>query len=152
MNKLAILALSFSALTILPGCQTEYTSELDINVSAHTQTDAVINAYFEGLNKNDISDVPFAENAVLLNPMLADPVIGADDIKQLINGAIGTLETANVKRRIVDGENACVMFDYVDKSGLVVNIVDCFVVKNGEIVDLELYYDPRRFLELAPPN
>lgn len=149
MKQRNTLACSIAALILLPGCQTAFAPESRAAADS-AQTVAVVEAYFAGLNQNDISAVPFAPDAVLLNPMLPDPVVGADNIKQLINGAIGTLDAADVKRQVIDGNKACVLFDYIDQSGLTVNIVDCFVVEDGEIVDLQLYYDPRRFLEAAP--
>lgn len=138
-----------TALFALPACAGQTAPEPDPKAQQSAQTAAAVDAYFAGLGANDMSEVPFAANAVLTNPLLPEPVQGGDKIKEVITGAIQTLEEARIERRIVDGANACVVFDYVDASGLVVDIVDCFVVEDGEITDLQLYYDARLFLAAA---
>ena len=109
----------------------------------------VAQRYFDGLSRKDMSEVPYAEDAILWAPLgpngLAEPIRGRDAILAFFAGVFPVLGRVEVKNLFAEGEWACgrAFISLSQPAGAVLRVNDVFRIVDGQIVEQENHYDPR---------
>lgn len=103
-----------------------------------------IQAYFDGLNRKDISAVPFAPDAVFSTPMIPEPIRGEAAVRRFVESTLPGFTGTQVERHIVDGEHAFTLFriNWPQRGGSIPSS-DYFYVVDGRIKEIRVYFDPR---------
>ena len=109
--------------------------------------EAIARLYFDGLNKKDISSVPWSTGARLhapLNPNggAANPITGRENIRAFFEPILPNISSVKVLRTFVSGDWVAVRAD-IAVGPAVLRVVDCLKIENGQIVEQENHYDPR---------
>ena len=112
------------------------------------ETRSAIELYFEGLGTGDVSRIPLGESVSFVGPMVPQAVRGEAAVRELLAEIAAGLRKMIAERILVDGEYSCAPFELQvnDTSVPPISGVDCFRVVNGEIVEIEPFYDPRPLL------
>ncbi|MDP3675996.1 MAG: nuclear transport factor 2 family protein [Novosphingobium sp.] len=109
----------------------------------------VARAYFDGLNRKDLSAVPYADDAIMWAPLgpngLDQPIRGKKAIIEYLEGVFPILGEVEVQNLFADGEWACgrAFLQLTNPAGAMLRVNDVFHVVGGEIVEQENHYDPR---------
>ena len=91
--------------------------------------------YIEGLQANNFTHVPFD------GPVL-EQLVGRAVVVETLTQVAHQMTDIRVKQQIVQGEHACVLFQFV-AAGEVIEVCDYFRVSNGSIVEIRAFFDPR---------
>lgn len=112
-----------------------------------------VETHLKGLGARDISASPFHEDIEFVGP-IGPPIKGARAVRAVFSGFFSTIKGININRHIVDGEWCATVFDFHTTFGII-PMVDCLHVRDGQIMSIRVYYDPRPILEgmsrAAPP-
>jgi glyoxylase I family protein len=108
---------------------------------APNATIEIVTAYFDGLRRKDVDDVPFSADVRFESP-LSPPLNGADSVKEFLRGIFPALTGVRVLQLLSEGEYAAVRFE-LDTIYGVIAAFDWFHVVDGAIVAFRPYYDPR---------
>lgn len=106
-------------------------------------------AYFDALNRKDLSDIPYAEDAILWAPLgpsgLNEPIRGKKAILGFFESVLPALGRVEVQNLFSDGEWACgrAFITLEQPAGAVLRVNDVFRIVDGQIVEQENHYDPR---------
>lgn len=121
----------------------------DTESMSEGQITSILEAYFDGLRANDVSDVPFTENVVWENPLTrlqGEPVRGRDNVIEALETAATNMPQINIERHIIDGNNACSIFEWMNKrDGFTVPTADYFEIEDGSIKRDLTYFDLSNF-------
>ena len=104
-----------------------------------------VEAYLNGLGSRDLSAAPFHPDITFEGP-LGPPIHGAAALREFLTGLFPAVKGVRIARHIVEGEWCATAFDFDTTFGTI-PIMDCFRVKDGQIVSVRPYYDPRPVLE-----
>lgn len=111
---------------------------------------AIAQAYFDGLAKKDLSQVPYADNATLRAPLnpnggSANVIQGKNNILAFLTPLLPSLGKINVIRHFVEGDWVATRADVglAAKPDNPLRVIDAFRIENGKIVEQENHYDPR---------
>lgn len=105
--------------------------------------------YFDALNRKDMSDVPYAEDAVLWAPLgpngLDEPIRGKQAILAYFENVLPVLGPVVVQNLFSDDNWACgrAFITLAQPAGAVLRVNDVFRIVDGQIVEQENHYDPR---------
>ena len=109
----------------------------------------IARAYFEGLQRKDLSEVPYAEDAVMWAPLGPDgldkPIRGRTSILAFFESVFPILGSVEIKNLFADGEWAAgrAFITLTQPAGAVLRVNDVFRIHDGKIVEQENHYDPR---------
>ena len=83
-----------------------------------------------------------------VGPMLPEAVQGEPEVRELLANVSAGFQEIVAERILVDGEYSCAPFEFqvTDDSVPVITGVDCFRVVEGQIVEIQPFYDPRPLL------
>lgn len=110
------------------------------------QTRAFIHDYFNSVGAGQLQDIPIAENCSYSGSMLAETIRGAEAVRGHIGQIMPFVERIEVKREIVEGENAAVTVKLLGFGNKQVHGVVLFRVEGGELTALENLFDSRQLL------
>ena len=105
-------------------------------------------SYFNGLKTKDVSRIRFASNVTFTTVIIPRPERGEAAVRELTQGFANRLLGIRVDRLMIDGNYGCARFEIDWPEKVVAHSIDYFQFKNGEIVSIEVYWDPREFLAL----
>jgi hypothetical protein len=115
-----------------------------------TQLAAVVKAYFDGLSRKNISDVPWSESVTLRAPLAEGgsdkPLSGRTAVAEYLEAVLPALgEVRLVDWYVNDSLTAVVgKAEITLTNGRTLRVADLFEVDNdGRIVAQENHYDPR---------
>jgi glyoxylase I family protein len=100
-----------------------------------------VEAYFDGLRRKDLSQVPFAPSVSFESP-LSPHILGVKAVTEFLSGVFPALKDVRVKQHIVEDGYVATRFDLETTFG-VIPAFDWFRVSNGLIQELRPYFDPR---------
>ena len=101
----------------------------------------VVEGYFDGLRKKDLSEVAFAPDVTFEGPLSAK-LNGEQAVADFLTGLFPAIRDIRVKQHIVEGEYVATVFDFDTTYG-VIPVFDCFRVSNGKLKQIRPFYDPR---------
>lgn len=109
----------------------------------------ILDAYLEALDEGAVSSVPFTDDVVLENPQTRDegqPVQGRENVVELLEILAADMPRVELDRHIIDGNQACSIFEWEATDGTVVPTVDCFEIQDGAIARVRIFFDTAVFL------
>ena len=112
--------------------------------SAQRQRDsiaALLDAYVNGYKTGDWGKVRFAADVTFEGPLTNAKIVGKPALQKFLSNV--RAKDVRVKRRIIDGQFACVLADFETTEGIVVPFCEFFHINDGEIVEIRPYFDPR---------
>jgi glyoxylase I family protein len=101
----------------------------------------VIEAYLDGLRTHDLSRVPFDPDVNFESP-LAPRVAGRDAVVGALNGILPAVSGVRVQSHIAEGEYVATRFDLETPAGWI-EVFDRFRVRDGRLLEIRPFYDPR---------
>lgn len=108
-----------------------------------------VTAYFEGLRRKNLDDVPFSADVQFESP-LSPPITGAQPVREFLKSVFPAMTGVRLQRVLSDGEYAAVRFELDTVYG-VIPAFDSFHVIDGAIVALRPFYDPRPITSALTP-
>jgi hypothetical protein len=130
----------------------------DSIVERHNALRRVVDAYFNGLKRNDLSQVPWHHDVALRTPLApggADtPILGDEKVREFFN-AIAPLVTDVTVNEVYFADNGTSVAARADVSiaqpPCTLRVLDRFDVDNdNKIVEQENHFDPRPALAQPP--
>ena len=109
-------------------------------MAANATIDAVM-AYFDGLRRKDVDEVPFSADVQFESP-LSPAIKGAQSVREFLASVFPAITGLRVQQVLSEGEYAAARFELDTVYG-VIAVFDWFHVVDGAIVALRPYYDPR---------
>ena len=109
----------------------------------------IAKAYFDGLDRKNLSNVPYADDAIMWAPLgpdgLKKPIRGKAAIVAFLEGVFPILGKVEVQNLFAEGEWAGgrAFIHLTQPAGAMLRVNDVFRVADGKIVEQENHYDPR---------
>jgi catechol 2,3-dioxygenase-like lactoylglutathione lyase family enzyme len=100
-----------------------------------------VTAYFDGLRRKNVDDVPFSEDVLFESP-LSPTMSGAPSVRDFLKSVFPAITGVRVQQLLSEGEFAAARFELDTVYG-VIAAFDWFHVVDGAIVAMRPYYDPR---------
>jgi limonene-1,2-epoxide hydrolase len=126
------------------------------DIAEKTTKVRTVEAFLEGLTRNDIDMMPFASDVVLASPLDPEhPARGKANVVAFLKTRVFPkvpVHSAKVERHIVEGDNVATLWEATFKlSGrdVVVPIFDFFRVSDGLIHEVRPYFDPKPLKDAA---
>ena len=104
-----------------------------------------VESYLDGLQRKDLSHVPFAPSVSLESP-LSPRIMGIKAVSEFLTGMFPTIRDVRTKQHIVENDYVATRFDLDTASG-VIPVFGCFRVANGLIQEVRPFFDPRPITE-----
>jgi hypothetical protein len=115
-----------------------------------TDFEAIAEAYFGALEDGNLAKVPWANDVVLRAPLAArNPLTGRKEVEDYIGPLAGKLGEVRI-RQIFIGSSRDAMA--VEAMVGPLHVLDKFVIRDGQIVEQQNFYDPRPFLDAPTPG
>jgi len=115
--------------------------------SAQRQRDSIaklLDAYIDGYKTGDFGKTRFAADVTFEGPLTDGRILGKPAVQKFLSTV--RAKDVRVKRRIIDGQFACVVADFETTEGIIVPFCEFFRIKDGEIAEIRPYFDPRPFV------
>jgi glyoxylase I family protein len=101
----------------------------------------VAESYLRGLNKGDLSEVPFSRDLVFESP-LTPRLNGVEPVREFLEGVLPVIKGARILDSIANDDRVVIRFE-LDTSHGVIPACDFIRIKDGCISEIRPYYDPR---------
>ncbi len=111
-----------------------------------SQREVVENAvrqYFQGMNDNDAAAIPLADDVVFTGPMQPEPVTGEAAVRQLLDEISPFIARMDRKLTIIEDDHAAVVAEFEGLNGVVIESVELFRVRDGQISFNQSFFDTR---------
>jgi ketosteroid isomerase-like protein len=102
---------------------------------------ALLDAYVNGYKTGDWGKVHFAADVTFEGPLTNEKIVGKPALQKFLSNV--RAKDVRVKRRIIDGQFACVLADFETTEGTVVPFCEFFHIRGGQIAEVRPYFDPR---------
>jgi SnoaL-like domain len=149
MLRLILLALALAALPTVASPQVPSRPRNTTNTS-RAQAERALDSYFAAMRSHDFSGVPFTREAVFRGSLHTEPIRGDSAVRAFLVAVARGARSVQPQWRVIDGERACVHYEYDSKDGAVVPVVACFRLEAGQIAEERAFFDPRPLL--TPPQ
>jgi len=106
-----------------------------------------VDAYFEGMRRGDMSDVPFSDDVTFESP-LTTPLAGIGAVRGFLAGVLPAISGVTVKQRWTSGSEVAAVVEFQTVAGPV-PAAEWFRVVDGRIASVRPFFDPRPLV--APP-
>jgi len=100
---------------------------------------SVVESYIIGLGSGDFSKVPFAKNITYESPLT--PKIQGQEAINFLSGLFPLMRGSEIVQHIVEGEYVASLFILHTPKGKT-HVFDKFRVVDGELQEINPYYDP----------
>lgn len=143
MNNNKYYVFLVSLLTVWAGLAMSGCSK-NTDQSSQDQKDsiaALLDGYVNGYKTGDWGKVRFAADVTFEGPLTNAKIVGKPALQKFLSNV--RAKDVRVKRRIIDGQFACVLADFETTEGIVVPFCEFFHINDGEIVEIRPYFDPR---------
>ena len=112
-------------------------------MSERSTVERAIALYFEGINANDVSRIPLADDVVISGPMMPEPIHGEAEVRQYLNETAPFMSRMTQKTILIDGENAAVTLEFEGLNSVVIAGAEFYRVRNGLICQAQVFFDTR---------
>jgi Domain of unknown function (DUF4904) len=113
--------------------------------SEERQTTAkLLDAYIDGYKSGDWGKVRFAADVTFEGPLTNGKILGEAAVQKFLSNV--RAKDVRVRRKLIDGQLACVLADFETADGTVVPFCEFFRIKDGQIAEIRPYFDPRPFI------
>jgi len=118
-------------------------------MSDRTAVERAVNLYFEGMNSNDPSIIPLAEDVVVKGPMMPEPLRGEAQTRWYFEETAPFMARMDRKQTIIEGDTAAVILEFEGLNGVVIEGAEFFQVRDGLICLQKIFFDTRPLLQGA---
>ncbi len=112
-------------------------------MSDRTDMERIIGLYFKAINSNDASIVPLTDDVVICGPMLPEPITGEAAVRQHIVDTAPFIARWVEKFSVIEGDSAAVVLEFESLNGLIIEGAEFFRVRDGEICQIQNFFDTR---------
>lgn len=112
-------------------------------MSERSETERVISLFFQGLNSNDASIIPLADDVVMSGPMMPEPISGKAAVQAYLDEIAPFMARMDPVTSVIEGENAAVIVEFEGLNGVVIQGVEFFHIRNGLICADQVFFDTR---------
>jgi len=112
-------------------------------MSERSEVERAIRLYFTGINANDASIIPLADDVVMSGPMMPEPIIGVAAVREYIEETAPFMARMDQKTTVIEGENAAVILEFEGLNGVVIAGAEFYCVRNGLICRAQVFFDTR---------
>jgi ketosteroid isomerase-like protein len=124
---------------------------LEIGMSERAEKLRAVEAFLQGLTRNNTRMMPFAPDVVLKSPLDPEhPAVGREAAVAFLEDRVFPripVRKAEVERHIVEGDCVATLWNATialrNGSEVVIPIFDFFHVKDGTIKEIRPYFDPK---------
>jgi hypothetical protein len=109
-------------------------------------TSSAAAALFDALKAKDLSAAPLAENVIYQSPLSGEPIRGRANVARFLAAYLPVLKEVRIERQITDDSHTALVWHAESTFGPLTLVYICRV-EQGEITEVQAYYDPRGFLE-----
>ena len=112
--------------------------------SPQQQRDSItklLETYIDAYKTGDFGKAGFAADVTFEGPLTNGRIAGKPAVQKFLSTV--RAKDVRVKRQIIDGQFACVLADFETTEGIVVPFCEFFRIRNGLIVEIRPYFDPR---------
>lgn len=106
----------------------------------------LVSRVMEAYGGDDASVAPLADDVVHRGPMVPKPLRGAAEVQQHIADIAPFVARMELKRLIVEGDSAAVIFEYEGINGVVIEGAEFFRFRDGLICEQQVFFDTRQLL------
>jgi hypothetical protein len=112
--------------------------------------ESIAQAYFTALSDGNLGPVPWAPDVVLRAPLAErNPLTGRAEVEGYLQPLAGNLGDVQIREIFIStSRNAMAVEANVGP----LHVLDKFVIKDGQIVEQQNFYDPRPVLNAPPPG
>jgi limonene-1,2-epoxide hydrolase len=103
----------------------------------------ILETYAQAMKTGEYDKVHFAPDITFLGPLTNGVIVGEEQVMRFLAKVSEGVKDVRVKRRVIDGDFACVIADLETKDGHVVPFCEFFRVVDGRIAEIRPYFDPR---------
>lgn len=100
---------------------------------------SIVESYITGLGSGDFSSVPFSKDITYESPLT--PKIQGQEAIDFLSGLFPLMRGAEIVQHIVEGDYVASVFILHTPNGKT-HVFDKFRVVNGELKEINPYYDP----------
>jgi hypothetical protein len=120
-------------------------------IGKHDQTsfEAIAQAYFGALADGNLARVPWAEDVLLRAPLAAKPLAGRREVEGYLGPLAGNLGEVQIRSMYISPSGDAMAVEAVVGP---LHVLDKFVIRDGQIVEQQNFYDPRPVLEMTAPG
>jgi hypothetical protein len=118
--------------------------------TSRAQAERILDMYFDGMSSHDFSHLPMTPDAEFRGSLHPEPVRGESALREFLIAVSNGARTVTPKWRVIDGDRACVHYEYQMNAGAVVPVVACFRFDAGRIAEERAFFDPRPFVKQSP--
>ncbi len=101
----------------------------------------IVEGYLNALEEKDLSLAPLADDVEFTDPIAGEDA-GAENFKAFLSGFLSAIKDVKVFSHICESETVITHFAVETIFGTI-PILEKFVIKDGKIVELNGFYDPR---------
>jgi hypothetical protein len=112
--------------------------------------ESIAQAYFTALNDGNLARVPWSPDVVLRAPLAAqNPLTGREQVEDYLRPLAGNLGEVQIREIFISvSRNAMA----VEANAGPLHVMDKFVIRDGQIVEQQNFYDPRPVLDAPAPG
>jgi SnoaL-like protein len=118
-------------------------------LTSRAQAARALDSYFAAMHSHDFSSVPFTREAVFRGSLHTQPIRGDSAVRAFLVAVAEGARSVQPQWRVIDGDRACVHYEYHRNEGAVIPVVACFRFEAGRIAEERAFFDPRPLLTPA---
>lgn len=112
--------------------------------------ESIAEAYFGALSDGNLGRVPWADDVVLRAPLAAsNPLSGRQEVEDYLRPLAGNLGEVRIREIFVSPSRHAMTVEAIVGP---LHVMDKFVIRNGQIIEQQNFYDPRPILEASAPG
>lgn len=112
-----------------------------------SEIEHVVDLYFKGMNENDCSIIPLAEDIEMSGPMIPETLSGRSAVHRHLSDTAPFIARLDRKAILIDGESAAVIIEFEGLNGVIIEGAEFFQVRDGQICRDQVYFDTRPLLK-----
>ncbi|MEO0365957.1 MAG: hypothetical protein AAF265_10725 [Pseudomonadota bacterium] len=117
---------------------------------SQSNSQPVLDTYLSVFKTNTADDLPLADDVTFLGALLPEPIVGRDQVIVFLNRVAPSVQLTQVKQAFESPSGACAELVFALQDGdLIMEEAHCIRIRDGEIVSIRLYFDPRPLLEAS---
>jgi limonene-1,2-epoxide hydrolase len=111
-----------------------------------TSNIAAADRFLQALKDKDLSQAPLAKGLSYESPLSGETIRGRDHVIRYLGVYLPVINDIRVVRHIADGDHVATVWQ-ADTTFGQISLVYVLRVENGEIAEIQGFFDPRGFLE-----
>lgn len=116
----------------------------------HAVFESIAQAYFTALSDGNLAHVPWSPDVVLRAPLAArNPLTGRAQVEDYLQPLAGNLGEVQIREIFISASRDAMAVEAILGP---LHVLDKFVIRDGQIVQQQNFYDPRPFLDASAPG